>query len=242
MIELFLRSLERYGAIGAEEKSALAAAVSHTRTVHRDEDIVRDGACPTECAVMLEGLACRYKLLSEGRRQIIAFNLPGEACDLQALWMEMDHSVGALTTVKMAMIPHARLREVMHRHPGAGAALWRLNLADASVLREWIVGLGRRTAYGRVAHLVCELRTKLLALGLPAEMGFDLPLTQADVGDAVGLSIVHVNRVLQRLRAKGLVNLRGGRLTVQDWNGLLAAAEFDPAYLHLRGRKAPPTH
>jgi CRP-like cAMP-binding protein len=150
----------------------------------------------------------------------------------------MDHSLGTLTQSKLAFLSHDTVRDLIRRCPRIGDAFWRDTLIDAAVFREWILGLGRREAYGRIAHLLCELYVRLRSVGLTNGHAYELPLTQAELGDALGISTVHVNRILQDLRGEGLITLQAGSLTVLDWEGLKAAGEFDPAYLHLRKEAA----
>jgi CRP-like cAMP-binding protein len=147
----------------------------------------------------------------------------------------MDHSVMTLTPSKLAFIPHESLRKVMHRCPRVADVLWRDTLIDAAVFREWMVGIGRRSAETRIAHVLCEVLVRMRAVGLTNGHACELPITQAELADALGLSTVHVNRSLQELRGKGLITLRGSLLTVEDWDGLKDAGEFDPTYLHLDG-------
>jgi CRP-like cAMP-binding protein len=134
----------------------------------------------------------------------------------------------------VAFIAHPRLHELLRRHPGLVTALWRETLIDAAIYREWMVNLGRRAAGQRLAHMICEMDARFAAVGLNHAHSFELPLTQMELGDALGLSAVHVNRVLQELRGAGLLDYDGGRVTIRNWEGLKAAGEFDPAYLHLR--------
>ena len=126
------------------------------------------------------------------------------------------------------------------RFPGLGGALWRDTLVDAAIFREWMIGIGRKTAFGRIAHLFCEMYLKLEAVGLAGDHRCELPITQIEIGDALGLSNVHVNRVLQELRAKGLITLRGRSLVITDWAALSEAGEFDPTYLHLEPERHEP--
>ncbi|WP_366849543.1 Crp/Fnr family transcriptional regulator [Methylobacterium sp.] len=198
---------------------------------------MRDGDRPSQCCLLLSGWACRYKLLSEGRRQILSFHIPGDPPDLQSLHIQtMDHSLATLTEAKVAFISHESLRDLTARFPGIAAILWRDTLVDAAVFREWMVGMGRRSAFERIAHLFCELYLKLQAVGLAENYRCPLPVTQADLGDALGLSNVHVNRVLQEMRGKSLITLRSHTLVIEDWRELLRFAEFDPSYLRLKKR------
>jgi len=229
-----IRSLEQFGPLSEAEKQVLGTAVSRTRQVAAGEDIVREGDRPSECCLILDGFACRYKLLSEGRRQIMSFQIPGDICDLQNFLLpEMDHSIAALSHCSIGMIPHQTIRAITESYPHLTRLLWSSTLLDAAVFREWLIGVGRRSALARVAHLFCEIMLRLEAVGLTKGGGCELPLTQTDIGDALGLTNVHVNRVLQQLRSEGLVTSRNRTLVVHNWEGLKRAAEFEPSYLHL---------
>ena len=144
----------------------------------------------------------------------------------------MDHSLGTLTPCKLGFIQHDPMRELLRQHPRLTDVFWRDTLIDASIFREWMLGLGRRDAKTRVAHLFCEMVMRLRAVGLEQDNSVPLPLTQNEVGDALGLSTVHVNRTLQELRGENLVEWENGVLTVLDWEGLKLTGEFDPTYLH----------
>jgi CRP-like cAMP-binding protein len=229
-----IRKLETIVDLSAEEREAILDLQMTVRAVGEDEDLVRDGDRPSECCVIIEGFACRYKLTAEGKRQIMSFHIPGDIPDLQSLHLKvMDHSLGTLVPSKVGFIQHEHVIKLIRRHPRLGDAFWRDTLIDAAVFREWMVGMGRRSAYTRIAHVLCELLVRLRSVGLADGHAIDLPVTQAELGDALGLSTVHVNRVLQELRGDGLITLRGRFLNVQDWPGLKKAGEFDPTYLHL---------
>jgi CRP-like cAMP-binding protein len=196
---------------------------------------VKEGDRPLDCCLIVQGFVARYKLLGEGQRQIFSFHIPGDIPDIQSLHLEvMDHSLGALTPCRVAYIPHQSLNELILRHPNLGSAFWRDTLIDAAVFREWLAGVGRRTAYQRIAHLICELYVRLQAVGLAEEWSFELPITQVEMADALGLSSVHVNRVLQDLRREGLIVSRSPVTAIADWERLQVAGDFDPGYLHLR--------
>ncbi|MET0529126.1 MAG: Crp/Fnr family transcriptional regulator [Microvirga sp.] len=229
-----LRKLESIADLSDEEKQAILNLPVNVRVIEADTDIVRDGDRPAECCLILDGFTCRYKLLPDGTRQITGFYIPGDIPDLQSLFLHtLDNSLGTFVKTRVAMIPHQILRDLFRRNPRIAEIFWRDSLIEAAIFREWMVGLGRRSAYQRMAHLLCELQMRLRAVGLAQESGYDLPLTQNEIGDALGLSTVHVNRVLQDLRNDGLVVLRAGALTILDWEGLKSAAEFDLTYLHL---------
>ena len=145
----------------------------------------------------------------------------------------MDHSVKTLTRCKVAFVPHDALAELTRRCPRVGDVLWRDTLIDAAIFREWMVGIGRRSTVTRIAHVLCEVFLRLKAVGLTHGHECEFPITQTEIGDALGLSTVHVNRSLQELRSIGLIDLRRGFLGILDWQGLKKAGEFDPVYLHL---------
>jgi len=230
-----LWKLDSISSLSDEEKRALLDLPMNVKVFEADNDIVRDGDRPSDCCLILSGFVCRYKVLSDGRRQIMGFYVPGDIPDLQSLHLHvMDHSIGTLVTSSIALIPHESLRNLLMQHPGLTGAFWRDTLIDAAMFREWMIGMGRRSAYQRIAHLLCELQMRLRAVGLAGENGYDLPVTQNELGDALGLSTVHVNRVLQDLRSEGLLALHGGTLHVPDWEALQVAGDFDPAYLHLK--------
>jgi CRP-like cAMP-binding protein len=228
-----IRKLEHVAPLSGEEKQVLIEAVVRTRDLHPDEDLIREGEQPTDCHVILEGVLCRYKLLREGKRQITGFQIAGDLCDLCGLLMgRMDHGVGTLTPAKVGVIPHQTLRGILERHPRLAQALWQETLIDASIAREWLANLGRRPAYQRLAHLLCEMSVRLKAVGELADgMRFEWLVTQGEVADAMGLSSVHVNRVLQQLRSEGLIVTQGDEIRVLDWQRLQEAGEFTPDYL-----------
>lgn len=234
-----VRKLETIVVLSDEEKDALQTLTGTIRTLDADQDIVREGDRPSACCLVLEGFAHRYKLTESGTRQILSFHIPGDIPDLQSLHLDvMDHSLGTLVPSKLVFLSHDTVHDLIRRCPRIGHAFWRDTLIDASVFREWMLGLGRRDAYGRVAHLLCELYVRLRSVGLTNGHAYEMPITQAELGDALGISTVHVNRTLQDLRAEGLITLQLGSLAVLDWERLTQAGEFDPTYLHLKKEAA----
>ena len=229
-----VRKLESITDLTPEERQALLDLPMKVQPIGADQDIVREGDRPSRCCLVLQGFTCRYKMTLPGKRQIMAFHIAGDIPDLQSLHLAtLDHSLGTITPCEVGFMHHEDLRDLVRRCPRIGDLFWRDTLIDAAIFREWMVGLGRREAYGRIAHLFCEMMVKLRAVGLADGVTCDLPITQTELGDALGLSTVHVNRVLQELRGDGLITLQGGTLTVLDWDGLTNAGEFDPTYLHL---------
>jgi CRP-like cAMP-binding protein len=237
-----VRKLEHFAPLSDVEKQMAMRAPIRVRHVGARQDIVSDGSQPTDISLISEGFACRYKLLGDGRRQITALLIPGDICDLRALLLgRMDHAVAALTSCQIAVIPHQKLLETIERYPRLGFALWADTMLDGAIYRRWLTNIGRTPAYARIAHLLCELSIRLQAVGR-VEHGIQLPLTQTDIGDAMGLSTVHVNRTLQQLRAQGLITLHSRVLVVRDWRRLRAAAEFDSSYLFCEHGGRPRMH
>jgi CRP-like cAMP-binding protein len=234
-----IRKLESIAPLSPEEKVALMRLPLRLKTVAAHQDIVSQGDTPSESCLIVEGFACRYILTEEGKRQILSFHISGDIPDLQSLHLSvMDHSLGTVVPCRLAFIQHEDLRALMRNHPRIGDLFWRDTLIDAAVFRQWLVGIGRREAYGRIAHLLCELLVRLRAVELVEDHAFTLPVTQAELADALGISTVHANRVLQDLRAENLITWRGETLKVLDWEGLQRAGEFDPTYLHLVQKQA----
>ena len=183
---------------------------------------------------ILEGWASIYKQLPDGRRQVTAFLIPGDLADANVFILrEMDHSISAITRVRYVEIAPAEFTAMMEASPRIDRAIWWHSLVTGAIAREWVLNVGQRTAYERLAHLLCEMVLKLRAAGLENGGGFDWPLTQADLAEATGLTAVHVNRTLQQLRRDGLVDLRSRRLAVPDLKALMRVGMFNPNYLHL---------
>lgn len=197
-------------------------------------DIVREGERPKDVQLVVAGWACRYKQLEDGRRQVVSFFLPGDICDLNVFILrEMDHSIGSITDVTIADLSREFFEEISAGYPRIVTALWWESLVDAAIQREWTLNLGQRTALERMAHLLCELFFRLRLAGLTSGDSCDLPLTQADLADASGLSKVHVNRTLQELRSANLIVLKGKTLAVPDLRRLMDAGLFNANYLHM---------
>lgn len=235
MAEILIRKLEHFTSLSSEDKQLLdQASRQRTRRIRSRDDIVHEGDLPQGVNLILEGWACRYKTLEDGRRQIIAYLLPGDLCDHNvSVLREMDHSIGTVTAVTLAEIPTETMRQLNAGHPRLSQALAWEFLVAAAIQREWTVNIGQRTAFERLGHLLCELYMRLRAVGLTQGNTCELPLTQAEIADTIGLSVVHVNRTLQELRSVGLISLRGRELTIHRLEALQRAVQFNPNYLHL---------
>jgi CRP-like cAMP-binding protein len=235
MVSPLIRKLEQRDRVSDEEKQVLENLIAKVREVGADEDIIKEGDRPGESCLLLEGFAARYKVLSTGRRQITDFHVVGDFVDLHSFLLKtMDHGILALTQCRVGLVPHATLTEITEKYPHLARLLWLNTLIDSAVHREWLTAMGRRPANGHLAHLICELFLRLKIVGQADNGTIQLPITQAELGDALGLSTVHVNRVLQSLRADGLVRWQGSSLTILDWDRLQEVAEFTPTYLNLQ--------
>ena len=220
--------------VSEEEEAALRDTFADFREVGASRTIVRSGVQLNESTLLIEGLACRYKDLADGQRQIMELHIAGDFVDLHSLLLKrLEHNVGAITDVRLGIAPHDRLRKITEDYPHLARLLWFSTLLDSAIHRERILSVGRRSALARIAHLLCELYLRLELVGLASDHRFALPLTQADLGDANGLTAVHVNRMLKKLRDDGLVTYRGGEVAIHDWERLQRVAEFSPSYLFL---------
>ena len=230
------RRLEAVGDLPDADKEALDHLCRHKREICARQHIIRQGDQPDYVQLIISGWAARYKLLPDGQRQITAFLIPGDFCDLHiTILKKMDHSILALTPTTVASIPAEEMEELPLQRPMLARALWWSTLVDEAVLREWLVSAGRRSAYEALAHLLCELHARLSRVGLVADERFELPITQEELADAIGITAVHVNRMLQRLRRQGLVQWLERKLTILDSAALCKAGGFDPSYLHPEG-------
>ena len=235
MLETLIRKLELRDKLSEAERQALHSLPVHERVHSPGSEIVRIGAMPEVSLLLVEGFVCRYRVLEDGGRQILAIHVPGDFVDLQSLLLKvMDHSVMALGPCKVAFIPHEKIREVTERSPHLARLFWLSTTIDGAIQRTWITCLGRRSAEQHLAHLVCELYVRLEAAGVASDFTFEFPVTQVQLGDVLGLSVVHVNRKLQELRAAGLVEWRDGKVKIRDFQRLAEMSEFDPTYLSLR--------
>lgn len=223
--------------VSEREEEVLRAAIAEIESYRAGKTIVRSGETLTHSALLTVGLVARYKDLSDGQRQIMEVHVPGDFLDLHGfLLKKLDHDIGAITGATIAWVPHETLRRISEEEPHLTRLLWLSTLMDSAIQRERILSVGRRPARARVAHLLCELYLRFDLVGMADGSSYALPFTQIDLGDATGLTSVHVNRMLRELREEGLLTFRGGRVTIHDWERLQRVAEFDPVYLHAEHR------
>lgn len=230
--------LETVTDLAADDREALASIITQAKQIRARRNVIREGDKPDFVHLVVQGWAARYKLLPDGSRQITAFLIPGDFCDLHVTVLrEMDHSIMTLTPARIAFISRAAMDNLTER-PRLVRAFWWTTLVDEAVLRAWVVNVGRRDAQQAIGHLICELYVRMRNVGLVTDHSFELPLTQEEIGDALGLTPVHVNRVLQRMRSDGLITFRKGSVTIHEYRTLEKASGFNANYLHIEKRKA----
>jgi CRP-like cAMP-binding protein len=229
-----LAKLRVRDAVSEAEERALRESVAEFRELPAGKIIVRANEPLSHSILLVSGFAHRYKDLADGQRQIMELHVSGDFVDLHGFLLKyIDHHVGAVTDVRLAFVPHEALRRITEEHPHLARLLWLSTLLDAAIHREKILSIGRRIALARIAHMFCELYLRLETVGLAAKDRYLLPLTQADLADACGLTSVHVNRMLKRLRDDNLLTFRGGEVVIHDMAALKRAAEFRVDYLHV---------
>ncbi len=239
MANPFLKKLSGLVELTAGDAAAIENATSRPRRYVARQDLIREGDETGPVFVLLEGWACRYKILPSGTRQIMAFLMPGDCCDLHIkLLAEMDHGIQAITTAMVATIAQPQMQAMMRDYPNIAQAMYTAQLIDEGVMRAWIVSMGRRSATERVAHLICELYLRARNIGLTGDDEFALPLSQLVLADALGMTAVHINRILKELRLTGAMALKRGSVTILDPVKLVQIAGFDENYLHRRLRQA----
>ena len=230
--KILVRKLSTRHALDEADIAALRELPCQCRDFLPNAYVLRERQQPARCGFIASGFAFRQKLVPSGGRQIIGVLIPGDFTDVQQLWLrQSDHNLQALTRLTVVEMPSETLRQLAFARPAIGKALWTDALIEASATRELALNIGRRDGVSRVAHLLCEFEARLEPAGL-ANLGYELPMTQEQIGDATGLTSVHVNRSLKRLDAEGLISRKGRYVKIEDWQGLTERADFDPLYLH----------
>jgi CRP-like cAMP-binding protein len=238
-IDILIASLERLEPLDQQDRDLLRGLNLRVKSFATQEAIVQAGTQPVESCFVVSGFAARAQYLANGGRQLDQIHIAGDFVDLHALHLqEMDHNVIALGMCEVAYVAHHELIPAMARSPRLTWLLWQLTVLDAAVARTWMSCLGRRHADAALAHLVCELSTRLRRLGATPENRFLFPATQADLGDMLGMTPVHVNRTLSELRSRRLLTWSHQKVHVIDFERLADIADFDDAYL-APGRHTP---
>jgi CRP-like cAMP-binding protein len=234
MLESLLLNLGQHDSLSDEEQSLLGDLMAGERSFAAGQDIVASGSRPAYSTIIVDGLAARYKVLTDGGRQFTSLQVPGDFVDLYAFLLKtMDHGVIALSPCRVILADHSKLRGITERAPHLTRLLWLDTLIDGAIHREWIVAMGRRSKVSHLAHLICELFVRLQAVKRTNGMSFHLPVSQAELADVLGLSVVHMNRVISALRNSGVIAWANHTVTVLDWQKLQQIAEFDPTYLSM---------
>jgi CRP-like cAMP-binding protein len=222
--------------IGDEEEKLIRSLVLENRVHPRGTVLVKRGEYLNCSTLLLDGIIGRYKDLRNGKRQISELHVPGDFADLHSYTLKrLDHDVMALTRCEVAMVPHEHIQAMTEAHPRLGRIFWFLTTLDAAINREWELSLGQRSALARLAHLFCEMNVRLGLVGLTDGKTVPFSLTQTELSECVGLTVVHVNRCLRELRIRGMATFRDGSLVIEDLSALMALAEFNPDYLYLDG-------
>lgn len=232
-----VRKLSLWGPLSDDDRARILALPFQRRRLDAGQYLVWDGDRPQNTCLLMSGFAYRHKSAGNGGRQILSIHMKGDVVDLQnSLLGVADHNVQMLATGEVAFIPVNAVRDVALNHPRIGMAMWYETLVEGSIFREWVLNIGRRDARTRIAHLLCEfaVRLEVAELGHPA--GYELPITQEQLADAVALTSVHVNRTLMKLEADGLIKRSKRMISIADWTKLVKAADFEPRYLHLDRR------
>lgn len=236
--DALLMRLEAIGDVTDIDKVALRGLPVQERFYPRGSEIIPDGEISTSCCLVIEGYAYRSKTLPDGNRQIFSLHTAGDIPDLHSLYLpKMDHNLGAMSDCTVARIPHEAVKDVLTRAPSLIGLLWRDTLIDAAAFRAWMLMLGQAEATARMAHLFCELYVRQTMAGLVRGNSFALPLTQTDLSDVMGTSVVHTNRTLQELRRRGLLDFDQQVVTIFKWQELRELGQFDPGYLHYLDRR-----
>lgn len=234
MIERLLAKLDLRDPLGQEERAALSAAFDPVATFRARDVLTEQGSQPGKSTLLLNGLTGRVTTVRDGGQQITALHLAGDFVDLHSFLIKvMDHSIVAISDCQVTTIRHERLRDLTTRFPHLARLLWFSTLIDAAIHRQWLVAMGRLSALSQTAHLICELTVRLETVGLALRKAFELPISQLQLADALGLTSVHLNRMIQELRSRRLLTWSGQRVEILDWDGLVQLAEFDPTYLQL---------
>ena len=238
MIEVHLKKLRTRDDISAEEERAVRGLVSEVVEVGADRTFIRHGQELNQSTLLLKGWMARAKDLPSGQRQLAEIHVAGDFVDLHSFTLKrLDHDVITMTSCRVALVPHERLKALTESYPHLARVYWFMTNMDAAIHREWTLSLGRRTAISRMAHFFSELNVRLGIVGLADHNSYDFPMTQIELGEGLGLTSVHVNRTLQELRRMQLIELENRRLTILDLDGLHGVADFDPAYLYLGKRR-----
>lgn len=236
-LDPFISKIETRDRLSEDERDAIRAMPQKLVRTNARTRIIEEGEKPVNCCMVAEGLVYRTKVAQSGQRQIMSFHVPGDMIDLHTVLFKVaDHTIETARGAAVVLIPHDAVLRTAEQWPAVGRAFWFDTLVDASILRETLLNIGRRSARSRAAHLFCELAVRLKRVGLVHNGAeFSLPLTQIELADALSITPIHMNRVLAQFRREGLVSTDARMLTLHNWKAMVEIGEFDPTYLHLDG-------
>lgn len=238
MIEKLIAKIEKRFDFSDEEREVLVSKMTEVNEFEPRAVIVPEGRDVTYSSLLIEGFACRSKYTRDGSRQIMEFQIPGDFVDLHSYPLEqLDHSVTAITACRIVKLQHSDITQFIETHPRFARIFWFATMTDASIHREWLVNLGARSGAERIAHLLCEMFYRFQVVGMTDGTSYRFPISQADLGEAVGFTSVHINRMIRELREKGLATIRARTVNIHDLDALEDFAGFDPAYLYLERRR-----
>ena len=234
MLDQMVRKFATRAPLDERDRQALLDLPYHQRTIEQGRYIVREGDRPPGGTLILSGLAVRHKVTADGTRQILSVHIPGDFVDLEGAMLKIaDHNVQALTRCEIATVPQEAIIDIIDHYPRVARAMWVDTLIDGSIFREWIVNVGRRNARSAMCHLLCEFARRLEAAGLADEYAYELPMSQEQLADALGITPVHVNRTLRELDREGLIRRERRFIHIPDWEKLSHIGGFNELYLHL---------
>lgn len=231
-LSLFLRRLLHRSRLSAEERAAIRALPARAIRLGPNHEIIAPGVTSDYACLLQEGLLARFDEMLDGGRSLTALHIPGDMADLHSVVLpKAGWGIATLAPSVIFQVPHADIEVLARTYPGIAMAFWRDGSADASIVAKWVANIGRKSARARLAHLLCEMGWRMAAADLGTRERYDLPLTQGQIGDAMGVTSVHVSRVVRELREEGIASFRLNRVDIQDLDRLIAIAEFDPAFL-----------
>jgi CRP-like cAMP-binding protein len=234
LLQPFLDRLASHSDLGDNESRAILDLPARPAQIQTNRDFVRLGERVDQACFVVTGLVGRFGQNREGGRQITAVHLPGDIANLSSVVApEARSALQALWVSTILCVPHEALRGAARRHPAIAEAFWRESAIEAAVLAEWIVNVGRRNAKSRVAHLLCEIASRVEGLGVRVGSTIPFPATQTHIADMLGLTSVHVNRMVQKLKEDGIVAVHSRMIHVLDWERLKKVGDFDPDYLRI---------
>jgi CRP-like cAMP-binding protein len=234
MITVHFKKLRQRIEISSDEERVIRDSIAEVRRVGADQMVIRAGEELSSSLMLIDGWMARSKDLAGGERQVTQLHVAGDFADLHGFTLKhLDDDITTLSDCRIATVPHERIREITEEYPRLGRIFWFSTNMDAAIQRELVLSLGQRSAISRMAHLFCELYVRLDVVGRTTADGYEFPLTQRELSECLGLTVVHANRTLQELRRRGLVELENRMLAIRDRRGLEGVAEFDPSYLYL---------